>query len=134
MLAHRRCLQVLVIQAALSSISSASAFDDKEFCVAAQQFAFAANQDIGLWLDRATRNGGMTVSCDARAVEFSRFIYAPSDIMNENWKRREAEAFNSVYCNSVIWKDAITNGWRITLTVTATDGARVSIDARCRHK
>jgi hypothetical protein len=131
MLAHRRCLLVLVLQVALSSMASAFTFDDKAFCAAAQQLAFAANQDVGLWLDRTTRNGGMTVSCDARAVEFNRFTYAPSDVMSESWKQREAKALNATHCNNPIWQDAIGNGWRITLTVTAPDGARVSIDARC---
>ena len=112
-------------------MASAFAFDEKAFCAAAQQLAFAANQDIGLGLDRTTRNGGMTVSCDARVVEFNRFTYAPSGSMNESWKRPEAQAFNATHCNNPIWQDAIANGWRIALTVTAADGARLTIDARC---
>src|SRR2546423_266386 len=105
MLAHRRCLHVLVILAALSSMAPAVAFDDKEFCAAVQQFAFAATQDVGLWLDRTTRNGGMAVFCDERMVEFRRFTYVPSDLMNESWRQREAEGFNSARCNNSIWKD-----------------------------
>ena len=126
MLMHHRCLLSLVAQVALSSTASVFAFDENAFCAAARQFAFAANQDVGLWLDRTTRNGGMTVSCESRAVECNRFTYLPSDGMTEIWKQREAAVLNSMHCNNPIWQDAIANGWRITLTVTAADGARVS--------
>ena len=131
MLAHHRCLLVLVLQVALSSTASAFAFDEKAFCAAAEQFAFAASRDADRWLDRTTRSGGMVVFCEKRLVEVRRFTSARSDTMNESWKRREEQAFNATHCNNPIWQDAIANGWRITLTVTAADGARVSIDARC---
>lgn len=131
MLAHHRCLLVLIFQVALSSTAAAFAFDEKAFCAAAQQFAFAANLDADRWLDRTTRSGGMAVFCDRRLVEVRRFTSASSDTMNESWRRREAQAFNATHCGNPIWQDAIANGWRITLTVTAADGARVSIDARC---
>jgi len=131
MLAHHRCLLVLVVQAALWSTASAFAFDEKAFCAAAQQFAFAANRDADRWLDRTTRSGGMAVFCDKRLVEVRRLTSARSDAVNEDWKRREAQAFNATHCDNPVWEDAIANGWRIALTVTAADGARVSIDARC---
>src|SRR6476620_659650 len=120
--------------AALSSMASAFAFDEKAFCAAAEQFAFAANQDIGLWLDRTTRNGGMVVICEKRLIEVRRFTSARSDTVNESWKRREQQAFSATHCNNPIWQDAIASGWRVTLTVTAADGARVSIGARCEDK
>ena len=134
MLVHHRCLLVLSFQVALSSTASAFAFDEKAFCAAAQQFAFAANQDVDRWLDRTTRSGGMAVFCDKRLVEVRRLTSAPSDTMNVSWKQREAQAFSATHCNNPIWQDAIANGWRITLTVTAADGARVSIDAQCDDK
>jgi hypothetical protein len=134
MLTHRRYLLVLVLQVALSSTASAFAFDEEAFCAAAQQFASAANQDADRWLDRTTRSGGMAVFCDKRLVEIRRFTSVSSDSMNENWKQREGQAFNATHCHNDIWQDAIANGWRITLTVTAADGARVSIDTRCVDK
>jgi hypothetical protein len=134
MLAHRRCLLVLVLQVALSSMASAFTFDDKAFCAAAQQLAFAANQDADRWLNRTTRSGGMAVFCDKRVVEVRRLTYAPSDTMNESWQQHQTQEFNSTHCNNPIWEDAIANGWRIALTVTAADGAGVSIDAQCGDK
>jgi hypothetical protein len=98
MLAPHRCLLVLSFQVALSSTASAFAFDEKAFCAAAQQFAFAANQDADRWLDRTPRSGGMVVFCDKRLVEVRRLTSAPSDTMNESWKGREAQAFNATLC------------------------------------
>ena len=134
MLTHRRYWLTVAAQAAfwLATSAPAFAFDDRAFCVAAQQFAFAADKDIDLWIDRTTRNGGMAVSCDAKSVEFRRFSYASSGTLNTAWKERETQVFNSTHCNNPIWKDAIANGWQIRLTVTATDGARVSVDAQCK--
>ena len=134
MLAHRRCLHMLVLQVALSSTASALEFDEKAFCAAAHQFAFAANQDADRWLDRTTRSAGMAVFCEKRLVEVRRLTSAPSDAMNESWQQREARAFSSTHCSNPIWEGAIANGWRIILTVTAADGARVSIDAQCGDK
>ena len=130
MLAHRRCLRVLIIQTALSSM--ASAFDDQEFCAAVQQFASAANQDVGLWLDRTTRNAGMVVSCGAKVVEFKRFTYAPSVSRTGDWKERKAEEWSAAHCTNPIWSDAIQKGWEINLTLSAADGSSVSATARCK--
>jgi hypothetical protein len=46
------------------------AFHDREVCVAARQLALAAENDVGLWIDRATRNTGMAMFCDRKLVEF----------------------------------------------------------------
>lgn len=66
MLMHRRCLLLFVVDVVVSLTSPAPplAFDDREFCVAARLFALAASTDIGLWIDRTTRNAGMVVCCD----------------------------------------------------------------------
>ena len=113
------------------ALAPALAFDDREFCVAAEQFALAQTKDIGLWIDRTTRNAGMVVSCDMKVVEFKRFIYAPSASMTESWKERKAAEWNATRCNNPIWNDAIRNGWKVALTVTAVDGSHVSLTAQC---
>jgi hypothetical protein len=41
-------------------LAPASAFDDREFCLAAQQLSIAAGTDVGLWIDRITRNAVMS--------------------------------------------------------------------------
>ena len=107
------------------------ALNDKDLCVLAQQLAIAAEKDIGVWIDRVTRNAGMAVSCDRRTVQFTRFTYAPSASMNEAWKERKAADWNAVHCNSPIWKEAIATGWKIVLSQTAADGGQVSITAQC---
>jgi len=113
------------------ALAPALAFDDREFCVAAEQFALAQTKDIGLWIDRTTRNAGMVVSCDMKVGECKRFIYAPSTSMTESWKERKAAEWNATRCNNPIWNDAIRNGWKVALTVTAVDGSHVSLTAQC---
>src|SRR6516162_2994623 len=41
----------------------ATALDDRDICVLAEQLALAAERDVGIWIDRQTRNAGMVVSC-----------------------------------------------------------------------
>ena len=53
-----------------ATLSPALPFEDLQFCVAAQQLAVAADKDIGIWVDRVTRNAGMSVACDRKLVEF----------------------------------------------------------------
>ena len=133
MLPPRRYLLSLIVEPAFSlmALAPALAFDDREFCVAAEQFALAQTKDIGLWIDRTTRNAGMGVSCDMKVVEFKRFIYAPSASMTESWKERKAAEWNATHCHNPIWNDAIRNGWKVALTVTAADGSHVSLAAQC---
>jgi hypothetical protein len=121
----------LLLAALAIGVSPAWALDDREFCVSAQQLALAAEKDVGVWIDRQTRNAGMVVACDKKTVQFTRFTYAPSASMNEAWKERKAADWNAVHCNSAIWKGAIANGWKIVLSQTAADGGQATITAQC---
>jgi hypothetical protein len=113
------------------TIAPALALDDRDICVLAEQLAVAAQKDVGIWIDRATRNAGMRVSCDAKTIEYSRFTYAPSASMTDAWKARKDADWNGMHCDSAIWRDAIVRGWKIILSQTAADGGRVSFTARC---
>jgi hypothetical protein len=115
-----------------AALDPALAFDDREFCLAAQQIAIAAEKDVGLWIDMVTRNAGMVVSCERKLVKFERFTYAPSASMNEAWRERSAAQWNATHCNSLIWGDSIRNGWKIVLVVTSANGRQVTLSARCR--
>jgi hypothetical protein len=110
----------------------ALAFDDSEFCQAAQQFAVAENRDVGLWIDRTTRNAGMTVTCETKVVEFKRFTYALSSSMSDAWKERKAAEWNARHCNNPVWSDAIRSGWKILFTTTSVDRKSASIIAECK--
>jgi hypothetical protein len=111
---------------------SAVAFDDKLFCVAAQQLAIAVSKDVGNWMDRVTRNAGMAVACDSRIVEFTRFAYIVSASMTDHWKSDKASEWNASQCSSRLWKEAIGNGWSILLSIAAADGSRATFKAQCR--
>ena len=125
------CLLLFIAHAAGTSVAPALAFDDREFCVVAQQLATAAEKDIGVWIDRQTRNAGMAVSCDRKTVQFTRFTYAPSASMNAAWKERKGADWSSVHCNSPVWKEAIASGWKVVLSQTAADSGQVTITAQC---
>ena len=126
-----RALGLAAVSCLLIATPPALALDDKEFCVSAQQLAIAAEKDVGVWIDRVTRNAGMAVSCDRKTVEFTRFTYASSASMNDAWRQSKAADWNAVHCNSRIWNEAIANGWKIVLSQTAADGGQVSITAQC---
>jgi hypothetical protein len=108
------------------------AFDDKSFCVAAQQLAIAAEKDIGIWIDRVTRNAGMNVLCDRKVVESTRFTYLRSSSMTERWKATKASEWNATQCNSALWREAIDNGWTVLLHVASPDGGRATLKAQCQ--
>jgi len=101
--------------------------------VAAQQVAAAMEQDVGVWLDRTTRNAGMAVSCERKQVEFKRFSYAPSAAMNATWKERVAAGWSADYCSRPLWLEAAQNGWKLTLSVWSSDGGHVTLVAECRR-
>jgi hypothetical protein len=111
--------------------TSALALDDGDYCVLAQQLAIAAEKDIGIWIDRMTRNAGMVVSCDRRIVEYRRFTYSSAASMTDAWKARMGADWSRMHCGSAIWKDAIGRGWKITLSETAADGTSVTFTAQC---
>jgi len=120
------------IAALICASTPTLAFDDKSFCVATQQLAIAAEKDIGLWVDRVTRNAGMNVLCDRRVVESTRFTYLPSSSMTERWKAAKASEWNASHCNSALWREAIDNGWTVLLYVASADGGRVMLKAQCQ--
>ena len=133
LLRRRNPLSRWVTAGLLSAASTPClAFDDREFCAAIQQLAVAAERDVGLWIDRATRNAGIAVYCDRKLVEFKRFTYAPSTSMDQAWRERAAEQWNANHCSNPVWADAIRNDWRIALVTTAADGVQATTSAHCR--
>jgi hypothetical protein len=109
----------------------ALALDDGDYCVLAQQLAIAAEKDIGIWIDRTTRNAGMVVACDRRIIEYRRFTYSSAASMTDAWKARKGVEWNRTQCGSAVWKDAIGRGWKITLSETAADGTSITFTAQC---
>jgi hypothetical protein len=123
---------VLRTTAILIPLTPVCALDDKEFCVAAKQIATAVDKDIGIWIDRVTRNAGVTVSCDKKVVEFKRFLYVPAASLNEAWQERKAAEWNTTHCSSPLWQEAIRSGWKISVSFWVADGSHVSLHARCQ--
>jgi len=117
--------------AAASAGAPATALDDRDICVLAEQLALAAERDVGIWIDRQTRNAGMVVSCQKMTVEYRRFSYASSASMTAAWKTRKGADWNATHCGSGVWRDAISRGWKIILNETSADGGQASFMARC---
>lgn len=129
---RRSLVLACVAQAALAWAAPAHAFDDHDFCVAIRQVAVAADADVGVWIDRQTRNAGMIVACDTKKIEFRRFTYAPSSSMNQAWKQEKSAEWNRAHCGSSLWTQAIRNAWTVTLSLTAADGGHVALNAECK--
>jgi hypothetical protein len=132
-LRSRRGRRLLLASYLLATVAAgpALAFQDREFCVVAQQLAAAAEKDIGVWIDRTTRNAGMAVSCEKKIVEFTRFTYVPAASMDQAWKERKGSDWSAIYCSSAVWNEAIRNGWKVVLSQNSADGGRVLIAAKC---
>ena len=130
----RFCSRAFVVISAVGALAPhpVAAFNDKDFCVVAEQLAIAAERDIGNWIDRTTRTAGMVVTCATKAVEFKRFSYAPAADMNVAWKERMSAEWSTTHCSSRLWREAIENGWTVTLGVWSADGGHTSLQARCR--
>ena len=96
------------------------------------QLAVAADKDIGIWIDRVTRNAGMSVACDRKLVEFTRFTYVGSPSMTADWKAARSSEWNAAHCNNLLWKEAIDNGWAVVLNIATADGGRATFKAQCR--
>jgi hypothetical protein len=124
---------VLALGCLLIGSAAASALDDRDFCVVAQQLAVAAEKDIGVWIDRVTRSAGMLVLCERKTVQFTRFTYAPSASMNDTWKQSKTADWSATHCSSPVWGEAVRGGWKIVLSQTSADGGQVSITAECRR-
>jgi hypothetical protein len=122
---------LLITAIAASAAAPARALDDRDICVLAEQLAQAAESDVGIWIDRLTRNAGMVVSCKQMTIEYRRFSYAPSTAMTADWKARKGADWNATHCASAVWKDAISRGWKVVLSETSVDGGQALFIARC---
>jgi ABC-type transporter MlaC component len=125
-------LRGFAISLALAMPASSHAFDNKQFCQAVQQVVIAAEKDIGIWLDRVTRNAGMRTVCDQKLVEFMRFTYAASASMTADWRTAKSAEWNAGHCSSSLWREAIDNGWKIVLHISSADGGQTTLTAQCR--
>lgn len=116
----------------LATTVPAAAFDDEDFCAAARQLAVAADRDVGVWIDRKTRNAGIEVTCERKRVEFRRFTYNPASTMDGAWQASKVAEWSGMQCASPLWRQAIRNNWKVALSVTAADGKNVLLDAECK--
>jgi len=125
--------RMLLVTAAMSCAMAVAvaAFSDREFCDVAKQVAIAAEQDVGNWIDRKTRNAGIIVDCTDKVVQFKRFTYLPTTAFNDAWKQRTSTSWNARHCSSAIWREAVKTGWKVQLGVWSADGGHASMLAQC---
>ncbi len=133
MRADLNCSRKLVVVAAIAFAASGPAlsFSHDEFCRAMREIARVRNADAGRWLDRNTRDDGVELLCEIRTVNFKRFLTRLSTLQ-PGWERRKQDEWNSTHCSSVLWREAIDNGWNITATITTAAGERRLIVAQCK--
>jgi hypothetical protein len=121
----------LAITLALNALN-ASAFDHQSFCKNLREFAVTSNQDAGSMLDAVTRHDGMAVLCNAKIVDFKKFILVNVSEFRDGWRERKQFQWNNTYCTNEAFRPAIDAGWTIASTVTFKDGSRYFLKAVCR--
>jgi hypothetical protein len=60
-------------------------------------------------------------------VNFKRHYNAPAGSLREGWRERQAEKWEGATCKRSIWREAVDNGWVVSLTLTTVVGERVWI-------
>jgi hypothetical protein len=103
----------------------ALAFDNTQFCLAVREITRYAEGDVGTWTDRVTRNDGVEVACERKLVHFKRYFRAPAGSLQDAWKDRKVEEWQSAYCQRSIWREAVDNGWIVASTITTSTGERL---------
>ena len=99
MSAHPRCLLAAAVISFTPRVP-ALAFDDSEFCHAAQQFAVAENRDVGLWIDRTTRKRWYDRHLRDESSRVQALHLCLSSSMSDAWKERKAAEWNARHCNN----------------------------------
>ena len=72
---------------------------DKAYCLDLTHRAVRMNAQAGKWLDRFTRHDGVSVNCDDKRVEFSRFMAATPASMGDGWEDRQEREWNASQCS-----------------------------------
>ena len=52
--------------------------------------------------------------------------------MTSDWKVARSSEWNAAQCKSLLWREAIENGWTVVLSVATADGGRAMFNAQCR--
>ena len=106
-------------------------FNHEKFCIAVRDIERQSNAGRGKWLDDSTRHDGMTVDCEAHAVELKLYVKLPFSELPRNWQDRMERAWSDDYCGDAAWAASITHHWRVTLTVVSIADETVSWRADC---
>jgi hypothetical protein len=119
------------LAAALLLGDPALAVNSEQTCQAATLMARAVNADIGVWLDRQTRNDGVDVICPIRTVRFKRFLNLRT--LEADWRQRRQEDWSRANCADRVWRPAIDEGWIIMASFTTASGERADLIAVCKE-
>lgn len=106
-------------------------FSHERFCVAARDIEQQSNAGRGTWLDDHTRHDGMSVDCEARAVELKLYVRLPFRELPGNWQDRMGYAWSNDYCGDAGWAASINHHWSVTLTVSSVADETFSSRADC---
>lgn len=112
--------------------AAAQQFSEASFCRAMQEFAAKSNMDAGTKVDSVTTHVGLAVLCNSKLIDFKKRLDIPFTAMKAGWEGRKQDQWNQIYCNDPTFAAAIRAGWRVSYTMTDSDGRRLYAEAECK--
>jgi hypothetical protein len=109
----------------------AGEFSDDAFCAASRQAESNLKAEGPKWVDDVTRNDGMTVDCDNKAVEFKKFLKVNAADMQHGWEDQMQQAMNQTYCQDPSMALAMDHGWSVNVSISMADGAKLPVSVTC---
>lgn len=123
-------VELLLAIALTSSEPARTGFDHHAFCNQLQDFASSADAKPGRSLGADTRNGGVFVYCERRAVELKTLLEMPLHDA-AGWIEVQKAIWRNDHCADEITRTALRNGWTLTAVIVDQDGDEVSFQAIC---
>lgn len=123
-------LAVLLLSA---QAARAEDFTDDAFCTTAKQAAANLKAEGPKWVDQVTRNDGMNVDCEGKAVEFKKYLKVNAADMQHGWEDQMQQAWDQMYCQDPSMVNAMAHGWTLTVTTDLADGATLPVTVHCER-
>ena len=112
----------------LAAPAGADTFD-QTFCRDVTKAAEKINADSAMWVDAVTRQDWMVVLCNAKAVEWKKFVKRAPKTGEDKVHQK---VMSDMFCNkNKSFAQAIARGWRIAYHITFQSGETMQIVAKC---
>ena len=129
----RKMLTTAGVLLALLAPSQAQQTGDPQICEKLQALAVRSNKEAGKKknADGTTTHMGMTVSCDAKTVDFKKRIDVPASKLRPDWRLITQWGWNEFSCGNPAYARLIAKGWTISSSLVDSEGGRHVFRATC---